>query len=241
MESKEQIGGRVDYYTGLAREYFGKYSNNFKDFVGDEETISLGDSILAEGLSTGYNFSHKDAYPLPGEPGTILYSVYSQRYAHFGEVLARMESFGIADEDTVKFYIRGTKILGDYPDPELVTSTLQMGDGSVAETLESVEGSLAFYPKDGVQAIEIAAFLIRMAPKIQGGYLDPDVRASIDFSELIGDLGFKKAVANIVTLKNGDILTLRQESTINLDNWSSSKITVSEKLHGYLVSKLVKP
>ena len=137
MESPERMKDRVNYYTGLAREYYSQYPTSLKDFVNDKEAMLLGDDILTEGLSTGYNFVYED-YPLPSESGVILYSVYSQRYKHFGTVLAKMENLRIVNENSFKLFTRGTKIAGNYTDPELEKSHLQSVDGQVIDTLESV-------------------------------------------------------------------------------------------------------
>ena len=241
MDESEKYAPRKSYYESLTKEAFLKYPNNFKEFVEDPDAISLGDSLLAEGLSTGYNYIRKGQYPLPEESGVILYSVYSSRYSHFGEVLANMESLDIVKKENCSFYVRGTKIIGDYSDPEPLASFLNLGGDEQIKTLESVERTVAFYPEDESKAIDIAAYLMRVAPKIAGGYLDPDVRASLDLKDLIGGTGFKTAVANIITLESGSIITLKQKSGIDLENWKKSKTLINSELYQYLVSKWVKP
>ncbi len=240
MESGEILNSRISYYTSLAKEVFSKQPDNFVDFVHNPEAVSMGDELLTEEMSTGYNYVHKNKYPMPEEQGTILYSVYSQRHSHFGEVLARMESLKIIDNN-FKFYLRGTKIVGDYRDLELVDRPLVLGSGKTVKTLESVEGTLAFRPKDGAQAVEIAAFLVRQARRIKGGYRMADVRASLDLESLIEPIGFEVAVANIITFKNGDIITLKQKSAIDEEGFRSSKIPINRKLYKYLISGEVKP
>ena len=240
MENSEILNNRIDYYSDLAKKYFDEYPSSFEGFVDDKDAIMFGDDILKKKLSTGYNFVHKD-YPLPNEEGVILYSVYSQRHKHFGTVLANMESLGIITEKNFEFFAKGTKIVGNYFDPELKKSSLLSKNGEVIETLESVEGTIAFYPDNEVQAIEIAAFLMKEAPKIQGGYLDPDVRATYDFNDLLGGIGLKKAMANIVSLESGAFIMLRQKSKIELPGWIGEKTLINQELYQFLASNLVDP
>jgi hypothetical protein len=240
METSGEKETRVDYYTNLVKEAYSLYPTTFEAFVKSKEIISLGNDILAEGLSTGFNFVY-EGYPMPNRTGTVLYSVYSLRHGHFGAVLAEMESLNIIKENDIGLFVRGTKIVGDYTDPEVKASHLITSGDKRIRTLESVEGTVAFYPDDEVQAIEIAAFLMRQASKIEGGYLDPNIRASYDFKELIGRIGFEDVVANVLRLADGSLIVLRQKSKIEIPEWIDKKIMINEELYQFLASGMVKP
>lgn len=238
---------RKEYYTQKISEYLSNYPQNFEDFVGDPEIIKFGDELLSHRLSTGYNFATFEQFPINSKKSLIFYSIYCQRREHFGKLLARMEQEGIIEESDVIFGVMGTKILGRYKDKEPVVRMIEMQDGSIEQTLESVETSIIFRIKKGLDreqqiryAERIGAFLLARAPRIKGGYKDPNTRAT-NTSELVEALvirsgnRFQIALANVYVLPAGNVIALKQESPIESDTKPELyKNLVNEKLYKYL-------
>ena len=155
---------RKDYFTQKANEAFSQHKQNFKDFVGNPKVIYFGDNLLSHRLSTGYNFATYPDFPINSKDSLILYSVYIQRRAHFGELLARMEQEKIIEENDITFGAKASKILDEYGDPELITSDLKMADGKTNKTQESADGVIIFHPPSALSAVRIARFLVEKAP-----------------------------------------------------------------------------
>ena len=232
---------RKEYYTQKVSEYLSKYPQTFKDFVGNPEIVRFGDELLSRRLSTGYNFATSEQFPVRSTGPIILYSVYAQRTDHFGELLALMEQKGIIDEADVRFGVRASKILGEYEDPEPIMSKIKMRDGSVRRSVESVEGVVIFWPTSATQTIRVARFLLEEARGIKGAFVDPDARASADLAPFIEEIGFKKAVANVYSFEKGNIIALKQKTSLGSEQWKDFPILLHHRLYSYLVSSEVKP
>lgn len=242
-EDKEALGiqRRKEYYTTKVSEYLNRFPNSFREFVGNEEIINFGDNILSNELSRGYNFAFPEQLPMPDKMGFIVYSNYKQRTGHFGEVLARMEADGIIGENDVALGVKASKILGEYQDPEVTVIGIEMRDGTYERGVESVDGLIVFWPKNELQAVAIARFLLEKVSGMKDAFIDPDIRASVDLAPLIEEIGFRRAVANIFYFEEGNIITLRQKSRIERKGWAKSPLLLNEKLYEYLVSSRVGP
>lgn len=227
--SEESIIHRSQYYERKINRYLAEYPKSFKDFVGNEEIIKFGDEMLSRRLSTGYNFATFGQFPINSKDSLIFYAVYAERTDHLGELLARMEQRKIVEEKNVSFGVMGTKFLGDYEDEEPIVRQIEMEDGTLEPTMESVEAIVIFHLVPGAdreermkQAARIGAFLLAEAPKIKGGYKDPNTRATAT-DELIEALvvrskrKFMQALANVYKLNEGNIIALKQELPIELD------------------------
>lgn len=245
LESK--FDERKEYYARKISEYLDKYPNNFKDFVGDNEIIEKGDELLSKRLSTGYNFATFEQFPINSKDSLIFYAVYAERTDHLGELLARMEQKKIIKEKNVSFGVMGTKILGDYEDKEPVVRQIEMEDGSAEPSMESMEAIVIFHLDPGAdkekrmrQAARIGAFLLAEAPKIKGGFKDPNTRATAT-DELIKTLvvrskrKFMQALATVYKLDKGNIIALRQELPIELDE--EKLRTAESEIFGSLINR----
>lgn len=189
----------------------------------------------------GYNFAQPEQFPITKEEPILTYSVYHQRVAHFGELLALMEQGRIIDEPRIKLGIRASKIIGDYDDPEPVVSELVMKDGRRLRSMESTDGVVIFSPTSARQAVRIARFLMEESWKIEGRFLDTDARATIVLADLIEPLGFKREVSNVYEFEKGNIIALRQRTSFRRELWKDFPTLLHHRLHSYLVSEWVEP
>lgn len=242
---------RKDYYIRKASEYLDKYPSTFKEFVQNEEVIKYGDEILSRRLSSGYNVSNFNQFPLNSGESLIFYSVYVQRKEHFGELLAKMEQKKIIKEDDITFGITATKIIGEYGDPEPALGQIQMKDGEIQRTMESVEGIIIFKPTTPEQAEEAAIFLLEEAPKIPGGYIEPNTRATATpllVERLAEGNGFKIAIANVYRFDDQNIIALKKETKFKYsqqlqdkERWNDFKNLLNPELYEYLTYAGVEP
>lgn len=242
VESK--IENRTNYYRSQLENHLKLYhidldsNDRFPDFVDNPEAIELGDKLLSNGLSTGYNFALTGEIPIDNREEIVTYSIVAQRTLHLAKVLATMEERGMISEKDVSFVIRASKIRGDYEDKELVRRSLCMKDGTPETTLESVDLTLIFKPTNAGQAIDIVLFLVNEAPKIEGGYKDPDVRASAteNFKRMFLKSGILKiCTANVFKFKTGNLIALRQETKYAEEGWINSDNLTHPNLFDYLV------
>lgn len=227
--SEAELTQRKAYYTEKISEYLSHYPDNFEDFVGDEEIINQADQLLTRRLTTGYNFATFEQFPINSKESLIFYGIYAQRADHLGKLLARMENERIIQEDNVKYGIVGTKILGDYGDPEPKVKQIKMEDGSFEPTMESVETIVIFGLTPNLteenrkrQAARIGAFLLANAPKIEGAYKDPNTRATataelVEALVVLSEQKFVPAVANVYRFSEGNIIALKQQLPIKLE------------------------
>ncbi|MFV1917751.1 MAG: hypothetical protein ACC618_04715 [Patescibacteria group bacterium] len=246
-EDKETVSfnQRKEYFTRKISEYLAAYPINFKEFVGDEEIIKFGDELLSHRLTAGYNFATLEQFPISSKDSLIFYGVYAQRTEHFGELLARMEDEGIISEESVGFGVRATKIFGKWDDPETVPGKITMKDNDSKENArESVEAVVIFRPNSADRAEDIATFLLNKAPKIEGGYEVPDIRATAT-DELIKALAaedaFKIAKANIYRFDTGNVISLRQETATEKEGWNTVNSLLNPELYEYLTISGVAP
>lgn len=244
--TEEKFSRRKEYYARKVSEYLYKYPDNFEGFVGDQEIIRFGDKLLSERLTAGYNFATFEQFPINSKESLIFYGVYAQRTGHFGELLARMEEQKIITETDISFGVMGTKIIGYYKDEETVTKQIKMNDGSSTRTMESVEGVIIFKPKDKNQAEDIATFLLKEAPRIKGGYAEPNTRATAtpELKEtLVSEDGFKLAIANVYRFSAGNIVALKRESKFeeSKKGWESIESLLNPELFEYIAYLGVQP
>lgn len=239
FKSEAEFTQRKEYYSKKISEALSAYPQNFKEFVKKERIIEFGNRLLRKGLSTGYNFATLEKFPIVGTEPLILYSNYIQRKTHFGELIARMEQERIIIEKDITFGVKGTKVIGNWGDPELVISEIATESGEPIQTSESVEAVAIFHPKSFSQAIDIATFLLEKARKgglpyeIEGSWSIPDTMARQQLSEALLDLGFKEAIANIYNFEIGHIIALRQRTYFEAKGWEGYPILVNGDLYDY--------
>jgi len=241
-DREKDTSERAAYFAGKLTDFLLPYPQNFKDFVGDKDIITFGDRILSNELATGYNFATNVQYPTTSRESLIFYSIYMQRVPHLAEVLSRMESEMIVGEKDITFGIKAAKIFGDYTDDELVASKIKMASGIYQKTLESVEASIIFHPTTDIQIIRIINFLNQEAPKIPGGYIDPDTRTTStdDLKRILyrPGRGFELAVANVFELSKGNLIVLTErDKPIRDVNWKEFGTLLTPKLYRFIIQR----
>lgn len=227
------------YYSTKIGEYLGKYPSDFRSFVRERRAVGRGDSLLSARESTGYNFATSEQYPLMSSDSLIFYSVYAQRKDHLGAVLAKMEREKIIRERDITFGVKATKIFGDYEDAEPVVTEILMDDDTKERALESVESAIVFHPTSPKQAAEIGVFLLADAPKVPGGYVASDLRATATDElkdVLVAQNGLLKlAVANVYPYKLGNLIVLKRETSFKKNKgWQPATSLLHPDLFEYL-------
>ncbi len=248
---KSPLTARIEHYKKMYLEKVSEKPPTFQEFVGNFEIIKFGDELLNQGLSTGYNFGTEIDFPIIDEKPAIFHSNYIQRSDHFGELIARMESEEIVSEDDISFGSKGSKVLGNWGDPEAVVKTITR-NGITCKTSETVEAIVIFHPINLANAIDIATFLqnkgkIKGFPyEISGSWSVPDARAPEtrhqDFVRTLLQLGFKQCTANVYRkFSEGNIVALRQIGTIEGEGWKKHSIIINGVLFDWLTDDVVKP
>lgn len=119
----------------------------------------------------------------------------------------------------------------------MVKSLISRDDGTTTETCESVEGVIIFHPKSLAHVKRIVDFLLGEAPKVEGGYSEPDIRVTAtneikDFYKDSDVLQF--SFANIYKFKEGNVITLTPNSEISEEGWENEFNLINKELFGYL-------
>jgi hypothetical protein len=238
-ERKSHYKNKLENYLSSFNLDFESKDKLFEKFIDNAESIGLGDQLLANGLSSGYNYAPSGEFPVDNSNSVITYSMYAQRIDHLASVLAELEEkIQYFSEENITFGIRASKIRGDYEDPEPFRRSLKMKDGSEETTMESVDLVLIFKPVNAEQAVDITIFLRNNAPQIAGGYIDPDLRATSTplLEPLLTENNLlTKAVANIYEFDSGSVITLKQSKRFEDDKWKNLDTLLHPKLYEYLV------
>lgn len=245
---EKSIIARAEYYTQLAEKFFSEYPRTFESFVEDKTVIERGDTLLTNRMATAYNFASISQFPIVGPDPLIFYNNYIQRTKHFGELLARMEHEKIIEEDNVTLGVKATKVLGVWNDEEAFAKDIFFVDGEAAKTSESVEGIVIFHPRSAKQAIDIGRFLLSRAKKgavpkeIQGSWDVPDSRARNQLRDILENVGFRRATANILGFQSGNLVAIRQKTHFGTEEgWENYPMLVNSELYEYLTKYNVLP
>ena len=252
IDNEKILNERTNHHKGRIEEYLLPLHLNFENieklfgkFINNPDAIELGDKLIINGLSGGYNYALSDKFPTGQSEPLITYSIYAQRINHLASVVANIEQGidGFTDEN-VTFGIKASKIRGDYKDHEPIKRQIIMKDGSVETTMESVDCVLIFKPRSIIQATLIVDFLANKAPDIEGGYIDPDLRvnATVEYKEVFIPAGtLRLGIANLYQYKKndkiGNLIALRQETHLDEEGWDNFDNLLHPKLFEYLVIK----
>ena len=239
--SEEYFSRKREYYAGKVERFFARHHHKFESFVEDEAIIEKGDKLLFNYESAGYNFATPIQFPILGEEALILYSNYIGRTNHFAELLARMDNEKVIDEDDFSFGVKATKVVGYWGDAEATPPAIMvMKDGKEKFISPTVEGVVLFHPRSNIHAIDIARFLLTRARKdvpfaVEGSWAIPDARARHKLSDVLVLEGFKRCVANIYRMDKGNLIALKQESSIRGEGWKSYPLLINRELYNSLV------
>ncbi len=252
-DQENKLIERTSYWKSRLEDYTKEYSLNFTEFINNEKAQKFGDELLEEELSRGFNFATSAQFPLISKDDLIFYGIYAQRSDHISKLLAIMEDKEIIHESDVSFGIRAAKVIGDWNDSECVQGYIQTKSGKKEPTRASTEVVLIFHPtkddKDNfeIQVAQIVDFLRNEAPNLPGGYKIPDIRATAtqDLKRLLLDTNvMKSAIVNIFDQGNGNVSTLKQESSFEKQlggGWVSEDSMINPELHEFLKSDEVQP
>jgi hypothetical protein len=247
---------QYDYYFQLAKAQLDKYGRDFSEFAkGQDKLVKIGDEILKKHQATGYNIILKASdMPLITNEMYIFYNNYIGRPRHFALILSEMEESGIISRNQVSLGVKGSKVLFDEDkwkiDSENESSESIDGideNGNLYKQMvnRNVETIIIFNPRDELQSINIAQFLLdrtnaNKPNAIEGSWTVPDIRATQSLEKALGGT-FTNVVANILR-DDGSILVARQESEFPIP-WESVGMGINPELASYLVSSTfgVKP
>lgn len=241
---------RVRHYQSRAERLLSRYGRDFAHFTEDYKSlVEQGDLLMKAYEATGYNIARRAGdMPLSSEKPLMFYSNYIGRPRHFGLLLSEMEHKGIIVHEQIRLGVMASKVLlGDWePDPsdEQIAYIQRVDRNAVVSehpVSQSVNTLAIFSPRDDVQALEIARFLLRRASSTESGFIGgswetPDMRATVVLKNPLINAGFREVIANMRSIGQGRLIAVRQTTQFT-PSWQSVPIEMNEKLATYLASR----
>ena len=224
------------------------------------DAVTIGNQFVAKELATGFNIVKTgDSFPIVFDGDLVLYSNYVRRVAHHGVLLAEMEQLGIISPDQVDFGSKASAVeYGGWPldkrDEKDVTIKIINTDSTQPPVskrfCQTTEVVLIFKPKDDIQAISIADFLLKKIFVNEPGHIPeswevPDIRATQTLKFLAdspllrkkdGGNRFQTAIINFKHDADTALYIMLQDEKLD-QNWQNREIPINAELREYLIVK----
>lgn len=239
------------YWEGEAKKRLDRLGNKFEFFEqGNDALVKIGDSLLMDRKSTGYNLLNDDVdMELCSDKPLLFYNCHIGRTWHFGLLLAKMEKDGlISRKRGVRFGNKATKVLYDPRTWDVMPEDEFIDDFGIAEkVVKTVETIITFTPDnshDGTNVADIAEFLLdntdanRLDHRIPGSWYVQDIRGTMALEPLLKLPAFSNkfgvVMANVLHQGKSSIIALRSKSKLDPKEWSGFETIVDLELIKYL-------